>query len=885
MTSALKASGGFIPFLPTDNADLTNPTTQSVLTTIHDDLSRLLRLPAGDFWDVVRNDRSLVACLDSYLRFKRRAHDDVASDIQGTSQLSAELYRKVFMVLWRMVSTSETKQGAPNPAQQASFLYNNWIFDVPKLMDICVLYGSSNKPLVSQLIGQLFTLQPKYADDISNAAALMVDNLQQLTASCVKLAQQVLQGQAKLVLELAEAVKYFKDTCMTLSAFVSTYPAAALLLLNPGQGALLAAVAQVHDQLLPLLVRVARQQQQQAVAAPGGSQRVVQGLSHSDLQQLQQYVLGSVFMLLKCGFLSGEGRSKHTSKDPEAAGEQLMSMLMAVAHGGMDGSVGSSSGSAAVDHGLLQALNAQYQLVSAIGNAMQQGLLAVDDAQLDYLLALTGAHRQQLHSNSSQHQQHNAASSSSSTSTGTGTAPLPAPPVDMPESAVLMSLMSQVTEVLPDYGEGFLTACLHHYNWNAEQVIDHLLEGSLPPALATLDTQAQHWQPPTPAAGSAANTTTHPAGKGKGKMPSMPTAGAMQSQGAGQHAIGSAYGGGSSSSAARDAPASSSALSWTALAQEARTAAAATSAASSSQRNPPLPSSLTNAPKPRTDKRTARILGAVSDDVRAVTKTMADELQYEYDDEYDDSFDDLIGLDNDGLCDIEGDDTPDTRQALQRQQQRGVGSSKGFDTYEDEPGNAYAGASSSSSSAPSQGYGRGQGFGRAQPQQQQQGQQTRLQPPHRQQQQQQQQHYKDVPQARRQQQGTPGAKPKSERLWVLDGKVYNYTKPGAQEVQGQQGAQQAVRAAQQAAEAIHGLGPGGNVPLQPPSSSDSEGGEGGDSQGEGPAQGRGRGRGAGGGEGAGRGRGRGSYASKEKHKAAVGNHHRKDRAFKKMGLS
>lgn len=99
-----------------------------------------------------------------------------------------------------------------------------------------------------------------------------------------------------------------------------------------------------------------------------------------------------------------------------------------------------------------------------------QGLLAVDDAQLDYLLALTGAHRQQLHSNSSQHQQHNAASSSSSTSTGTGTAPLPAPPVDMPESAVLMSLMSQVTEVLPDYGEGFLTACLHHYNWNAEQV-------------------------------------------------------------------------------------------------------------------------------------------------------------------------------------------------------------------------------------------------------------------------------------------------------------------------------------------------------------------------------------------------------------------------------
>jgi len=57
--------------------------------------------------------------------------------------------------------------------------------------------------------------------------------------------------------------------------------------------------------------------------------------------------------------------------------------------------------------------------------------------------------------------------------------------------------------------------------------------------------------------------------------------------------------------------------------------------------------------------------------------------------------------------------------------------------------------------------------------------------------------------------------------------------------------------------------------------------------GEGAGSGRGHGPGSaprpaeGGGDGSGR--GRGSYAHKDKHKAAVGNHHRKDRALKKAG--
>ncbi len=44
------------------------------------------------------------------------------------------------------------------------------------------------------------------------------------------------------------------------------------------------------------------------------------------------------------------------------------------------------------------------------------------------------------------------------------------------------------------------------------------------------------------------------------------------------------------------------------------------------------------------------------------------------------------------------------------------------------------------------------------------------------------------------------------RVWVHEGRFYNYAKPGATEYSSTQSAQAAVSAAEAAAEAIHGLG-------------------------------------------------------------------------------
>ena len=53
-----------------------------------------------------------------------------------------------------------------SPTVFGDILYENFIFDIPKIMDLCALYGATNGPLLSKMIGNIFTQQPKYQNDL-----------------------------------------------------------------------------------------------------------------------------------------------------------------------------------------------------------------------------------------------------------------------------------------------------------------------------------------------------------------------------------------------------------------------------------------------------------------------------------------------------------------------------------------------------------------------------------------------------------------------------------------------------------------------------------------------------------------------------------------------
>ena len=59
--------------------------------------------------------------------------------------------------------------------------------------------------------------------------------------------------------------------------------------------------------------------------------------------------------------------------------------------------------------------------------------------------------------------------------------------------------INRILEVLPEYGRGFLAACLDSTNHDPEAVIHQLLEGSLPKHLSKMDPHLTSWQPqPSP---------------------------------------------------------------------------------------------------------------------------------------------------------------------------------------------------------------------------------------------------------------------------------------------------------------------------------------------------------------------------------------------------
>ncbi len=57
-----------------------------------------------------------------------------------------------------------------SPEMFGKLIYDNFIFDVPKMMDLCVLFGPTNSVLLSKMFKNIFVNQPKYKYDLEETA-------------------------------------------------------------------------------------------------------------------------------------------------------------------------------------------------------------------------------------------------------------------------------------------------------------------------------------------------------------------------------------------------------------------------------------------------------------------------------------------------------------------------------------------------------------------------------------------------------------------------------------------------------------------------------------------------------------------------------------------
>ncbi len=259
---------------------------------------------------------------------------------------------------------------------------------------------------------------------------------------------------------------------------------------------LLPALASLHDRALP---QAAAALSQPGAAASATAAAAVARRAHLRLEQL-------VCQLVTAAFLdvgSGGSTAGSCEMNPERRGSEMMRLLMGLPDSFPDHQrSGSAKGSPDQRH-FLAAANARFGLDVAVVRAVKQvvpeatllshssrphlcsfvfihctpsplpqGVIALDDVQYDYLLALMEtADRAQVEALAASqpppprpllpgHPQSAAADAEAGPSGSSGTAP----------GAEVLSLIAQIRDMLPDYGTGFLTACLHKYDMKPDQV-------------------------------------------------------------------------------------------------------------------------------------------------------------------------------------------------------------------------------------------------------------------------------------------------------------------------------------------------------------------------------------------------------------------------------
>jgi hypothetical protein len=196
-------------------------------------------------------------------------------------------------------------------------------------------------------------------------------------------------------------MRYFTDALLTLQAFVQCLPAAAALLLHPSNhGSLLLSLAVVHSSVLPQLLRLLQQ--------PGAAEASGNGLAPARVLQLQQCVVSLVYNLLAAAFCTAAGAaaaagpdaiaaqaaaaasSSSSSKkappgygssngsssssstfDPEVQGQELMNLLMLLAHPS-DHVHQQQAADGGLKDSLLAAVNHAHHFDVAVAAAMQQ---------------------------------------------------------------------------------------------------------------------------------------------------------------------------------------------------------------------------------------------------------------------------------------------------------------------------------------------------------------------------------------------------------------------------------------------------------------------------------------------------------------------------------
>ncbi|CAL5418059.1 unnamed protein product [Camellia sinensis] len=640
-TRNLVSGGNFVNYLPQDEAvaaglppdkgGLDPVESQRVVDHLNTHLSRLLRLCPRDFWTQVASDHSLHNFLESFLQFRSRWYDfpyrGVKGIVAGVIVGEFELSRRLFMVLYRICATPSVVHDLESPVADLPIeilvlgllivsvqktTQEKKLLDMPKLLDICAIYGHENEDLTRSLVVNALKAQPSIHDSFIAALSHFLKIVHTMHQRCSASLEEVLfsshghedHGSSQLCADYLEVMDFINDAIVSMDAFVSAYKPAAIFFSCPvemsfGNEELLSTLARLHDSLLPSLQRGFRIIFTTGEDGLQGTNGDMLSNITLSLKMLSMRIVKFGWNLLDVCYLSDEvfegsfplpvvtKMFPAKVEDPVIRADILVQTFREISGGYSYAQEGWSWATffqnVEKKHKIMERVEflqstgmENYMLIPAI--LAKTGWVLMDDEQFQYLSGIT---KHPLEANTKE---------------------IPHVPTSLTnkklqvdeDTAIVESKISQIRDLFPDYGRGFLSACLEVYNQNPEEVIQRILEGTLHEDLQSLDPSLETIPPPK-------STSVSSNDKGKGKLfePMPPP------------------------------PSTNVALTIT----DRRTVGPSLSSSSSSVGRFVRKSKVTSSDSAALDSRDEKVL--------AKTTGLISQLQLEYEDEYDDSFDDL----------------------------------------------------------------------------------------------------------------------------------------------------------------------------------------------------------------------------------------------------
>ncbi|XP_024623737.1 activating signal cointegrator 1 complex subunit 2 isoform X4 [Neophocaena asiaeorientalis asiaeorientalis] len=455
-------------------------------TFVANDLDWLLALPHDKFWCQVVFDETLQKCLDSYLHYVPRKFDEWVAPAPEVVDMEKRLHRSVFLTFLRMSTHKESKDHFISPSAFGEILYNNFLFDIPKILDLCVLFGKGNSPLLQKMIGNIFLQQPSYYNDLDETMPTILQVFSNILQHCglqgdgACATPQKLEERGRLtpsdmpLLELKDIVLYLCDTCTTLWAFPDIFPLACPTFQKHDFCYRLASFYEIAIPELESAIKKRRLEDSKLLGD------LWQRLSHSRKKLLEIFhiLLNQICLLpvleSSCDNIQGfieEFLQIFSSLLQEKRFLRDYDVLFPVA----DDISLLQQASSALDETrtayILQAVESAWEGVDRRKATNAKDPPVAENPNGVVVAAEAVSRPSSLPQNSEEEE-------------CLGAAAAPGPAVCGVE---LDSLISQVKDLLPDLGEGFILACLEHYSYDPEQVINNILEGRLAPALSQLD--------------------------------------------------------------------------------------------------------------------------------------------------------------------------------------------------------------------------------------------------------------------------------------------------------------------------------------------------------------------------------------------------------------